>query len=88
MKNLCALDFENTRLLDKIKDTIQYEFSIIQREINTTINEFTSNLEFEKSLDNKPEEKLLIKKIDELKIYINHLNKSCNSLFHVLKNFK
>lgn len=88
MKNLCAVGFGDSRQLDKIRNTMEDEFAVMKKEMYRILDEFTSNFELEKSFDNKSEERALIRKIDELKIYVNDLTKSCDSLYRVLKNFK
>ena len=88
MENLCAVSFGDSRQLDKIRNAMEDEFAVMKKEMYRILDEFRSNFELEKSFDNKSEERALIRKIDELKIYLNDLTKSCDSLYRVLKNFK
>ena len=85
MENLFSTVFNDIKRKEEIRNVIRDELTKFRKEIRMDINESYNNPENVK--DNSQEE-IMVKKINELKIYINNLEKSCNSLNSMLRKFK
>lgn len=88
MENACAYNYPLIAQREGVRHVIQEEFGQFKNEIVNELDNILSFNRMENSFDNHAETRELIKKIDELKVYLNDLEKSCDSLFHVLKSFK